>query len=92
MFSISAFVVLCSILFAAAVDAQNNEFVFPTPQDFNHKNIEGTYPVGTPIALKWTTNFTTIALVVWQDGTPDFQYLPNGRMCTSTCKIDTRTG
>jgi len=76
MFSISSFVALCSFLFMAAADSQN-EFIFPTAQDFNIKNVEGIYPVGTAIKLQWVTNFTSIALVVWQNGTPDFQRLPN---------------
>jgi hypothetical protein len=70
-------------LFASAAGGNvgtSNSFIFPGNQDFNKANIDGSFPVGTAITLKWTSIWESVDLVLWQDGTPASQYLPNSGM------------
>jgi hypothetical protein len=67
-------------LFASAAGGTSNNFIFPSNQDFNHAHVDGSFPVGTTITLKWTSIWESVNLVIWQDGAPPFQYLPNSGM------------
>ena len=64
-------------LLRAMIAAAQNQFVSLTPNDGNHNHIDGTFPEGTTIQLIWETTWQSLALVLWEDGTPQFQYLPN---------------
>jgi hypothetical protein len=80
MFLLALFIAL---LVAAVTGATTNQFIFPTPQDFNHANVDGSFPIGSTINVQWETIWETVTLVLWQDGPLPFQYLPNSRMCSA---------
>jgi hypothetical protein len=42
-----------------------------------HAQIDGSFPVGTTIILQWTSIYESVNFVLFQDGTPGFQYLPS---------------
>lgn len=67
----------------AAADS-SNQFISPSPNDGDHTHIEGTFAEGSLIKLVWETTWQTLALVLWQDGTPQFQYLPNSAPIVGT--------
>jgi hypothetical protein len=70
-------------LFASAtagnVGASNN-FVFPSNNNGKHAEVDGSFPVGTTITLQRTSMYESVNLVLFQDGTPAFQYLANSGM------------
>jgi len=59
--------------------AQAN-IIFPSNNNGNHAQIDGSFTVGTTITLQWTSIWESVNLVLFQDGTPAFQYLPNSDM------------
>lgn len=74
---LAALTLFAARLLPLAAAASSNQFVSPSPNDGDHTHIEGTFAEGSLIRLQWETTWTTLALVLWQDGTPQFQYLPN---------------
>ncbi|KAF4626570.1 hypothetical protein G7Y89_g11591 [Cudoniella acicularis] len=67
------------LLVVAVAGTTTNQFIFPSPQDFNHADVDGSFAVGAVINILWETTWETVTLVIWQDGPLPFQYLPNSQ-------------
>ncbi|KAF7914438.1 uncharacterized protein EAF01_000844 [Botrytis porri] len=55
-----------------------NDFIFPNNQT-NPRKYEGSFEIGTELTVQWQSIWKNTTLVLWQSGTPQFQYLPNSR-------------
>ncbi|KAF7945267.1 hypothetical protein EAE96_010045 [Botrytis aclada] len=55
-----------------------NDFIFPNNQT-NPPKYEGSFEIGTELTVQWVSIWKNTTLVLWQSGTPQFQYLPNSR-------------
>ncbi|THV46409.1 hypothetical protein BGAL_0388g00010 [Botrytis galanthina] len=55
-----------------------NDFIFPNNQT-NPPKYEGSFEIGTELTVQWESIWKNTTLVLWQSGTPQFQYLPNSR-------------
>jgi len=66
--------------------------------DFNASHIAAVYTLGSYVSLNWTTPWTNVSLVLWQNGIQNFQYLPNSlnmvnlNYYTWTCDISGKNG
>jgi hypothetical protein len=70
---------LSKTVYAQSDDA--NSFIEPgppgTPGDFTQNNV---YVVGSQISVRWTSNYSELSLVIYQNDNSNFQYLPNMSM------------
>ena len=73
----SPYSLVIALLFVSkTVWAQTNQFINPpVPGPDNVYSANNVYAVGSTINLQWTTNYTTMSLVMWQNDNATFQYL-----------------
>lgn len=77
MIWLSFFVFLACSFTSDAVTVNN--FIFPNNQT-NPPKYEGSFEIGTELTVQWQSIWKNNTLVLWQSGTPQFQYLPNSSM------------
>ena len=74
-FSLSSLLVTL-LCISRTILAQSNQFINPpVPGPDNVYSANNVYAVGSTINLQWTTNYTTMSLVMWQNDNATFQYL-----------------
>ncbi|TGO12397.1 hypothetical protein BTUL_0089g00340 [Botrytis tulipae] len=64
---------------SAGAAGTSNNFIFPsnlTTLNASHV-VEGSYEVGSTVDLRWDTIWDMVTIVIWQNGKPPYQYLPN---------------
>lgn len=71
--------VIVGVAVAQTIDPDNH-FLFPSPMDFDHEHVGGSFEVGSLLSMSWTTDWQEATLVIFQDGPDPFQYIPNGSM------------
>ncbi|CCD47242.1 hypothetical protein BofuT4_P004010.1 [Botrytis cinerea T4] len=85
MIWLSFFVFLACSFTSDAVTVNN--FIFPNNQT-NPPKYEGSFEIGTELTVQWQSIWKNNTLVLWQSGTPQFQYLPNSSFTQFIWKVD----
>jgi hypothetical protein len=79
-----------AVVASSAAEA-NNYFVRPGPPERLGNYAENDlYTLGSLVRLHWVTNYTEWSLVIRQDKSPDFRYLPGLRMSFHPCAYEAR--